>query len=215
LTVVPVAPHLLRPGGGQRGVLLWRFETARAALSSSAVGGGWGSIDWVIAIGVDLDYDRTDLDRHAAEVAAAVEAQVAGATLFTAVDVGDVCHGLCAGVRVDATVGVTQPTWAAADEGGAASNPRPGTVNVVAQLPVALEPAAAVNAVVTITEAKSQGLFEAGVDGTGTASDAVVVCWPPDGAPEPFAGPRSTWGARLARATHAAVAAGLRLPERP
>jgi adenosylcobinamide amidohydrolase len=185
-------------------VLLWRFETARAALSSSAVGGGWGSIDWVIAIGVDLDYDRTDLDRHAAEVAAAVEAQGAGATLFTAVDVGDVCHGLCAGVRV-----------AAADEGGAASNPRPGTVNVVAQLPVALEAAAAVNAVVTITEAKAQALFEAGVDGTGTASDAVVVCWPPDGAPEPFAGPRSTWGARLARATHAAVAAGLRLPERP
>jgi len=212
LTLAPVAPRLVRPHDDARGVLIWRFETALSALSSSAVGGGWGSIDWVIAIGVGLEYDRMDLDDHAAEVATAVGAKGRGVALFTAVDVAKVRHGLSAGVRVDATVGVTIPTWAATEHDGVDLAPRPGTVNVVAQLPVALEPSAAVNAVVTITEAKAQALSEAGVQGTGTASDAVVVCWPPSGAPERFAGPRSTWGARLARATHAAIAAGLDPP---
>ena len=77
------------------------------------------------------------------------------------------------------------------------------------QIPVGLSPAAAVNAVATATEAKVQALVEAGVPGTGTASDAVLVCWSPALPVEPFAGPRSTWGARIARAVHAAVRRGL------
>ena len=84
-----------------------------------------------------------------------------------------------------------------------------GTINLVVQVPAALSPAAAVNAVITVTEAKVQALAEAGVPGTGTASDAVVVCWPASVPVEDFAGPRSTWGARIASATHRAVADGL------
>jgi adenosylcobinamide amidohydrolase len=64
-----------------------------------------------------------------------------------------------------------------------------------------------VNAVATATEAKVQAMIEAGVPGTGTASDAIAVCCPPGGR-EPYGGPRSEWGARLARAVHAAVATG-------
>jgi adenosylcobinamide amidohydrolase len=62
---------------------------------------------------------------------------------------------------------------------------------------------------VTATEAKSQALFERGVPGTGTASDAVCVLCPPTGTAAPFAGPRSAWGARIGRAVHAAVLEGL------
>jgi adenosylcobinamide amidohydrolase len=51
-------------------------------------------------------------------------------------------------------------------------------------------------------------LFEAGCAGTGTPSDAVTVVCPSAGPTEPFAGPRSPWGARLARAVHTAVHAG-------
>ena len=47
-----------------------------------------------------------------------------------------------------------------------------------------------------------------GSPGTGTASDAVTVVCPPDGPAEAFAGPRSIWGARLARAVRDAVLAG-------
>lgn len=90
--------------------------------------------------------------------------------------------------------------------------PRPGTVNIVVVLPVALSDAALVNAVATATEAKVQALLDAGLDCSGTPTDAVCIAAPepgPDGG-EPFAGPRSPWGARIARAVHAAVLAGAR-----
>ncbi|MFD5679347.1 adenosylcobinamide amidohydrolase [Streptomyces bacillaris] len=90
--------------------------------------------------------------------------------------------------------------------------PRPGTVNIVVGLPVALSDAALVNAVATATEAKVQALLDAGLDCSGTPTDAVCIAAPepgPDGG-EPFAGPRSPWGARIARAVHTAVLAGAR-----
>jgi hypothetical protein len=77
-----------------------------------------------------------------------------------------------------------------------------------------------VNAVVTATEAKSQAVIEAGFPGTGTASDAICVAAPTSAAAlatgpvlagdaaEDFTGPRSPWGARIARAVHAAVWVG-------
>jgi adenosylcobinamide amidohydrolase len=106
-------------------------------------------------------------------------------------------------------VGLGHPTWAAApDAQGPVS--LVGTINLVVLLPERLSDAALVNAVATATEAKSQALFEAGVAGTGTATDAVCIACPDDGAPHAFGGPRSVWGARLARAVHGAVLGGLR-----
>ena len=87
---------------------------------------------------------------------------------------------------------------------------RPGTINIIVSVPVPLADAAYVNAVITATEAKTQALLEAGVRATGTASDAVCIAAPAAGEPEDFAGPRSVWGARIARAVHAAVLAGAR-----
>jgi adenosylcobinamide amidohydrolase len=133
--------------------------------------------------------------------------------MLTAADVRRVECATDGGVRVDATVGLTWPTWAAAaDESVEDVLPAaaPGTINVVVQMPVRLTDAALLNALCTATEAKTQALFEAGVPGTGTASDAVTVVCPSDGVVEEFAGPRSVWGARLARAVHAATLAGAR-----
>ncbi|MCG8927319.1 adenosylcobinamide amidohydrolase [Lentzea sp. CC55] len=48
--------------------------------------------------------------------------------------------------------------------------------------------------VVTAAEAKAQALAEAGTPGTGTPSDAVVVCCP-SGDGEQHGGSRSSWGA--------------------
>ncbi|MFI1250620.1 adenosylcobinamide amidohydrolase [Streptomyces anulatus] len=89
---------------------------------------------------------------------------------------------------------------------------RPGTVNIVVTLPVALSDGAFVNAVATATEAKVQALLDAGLDCSGTPTDAVCVAAPEPGhdGGEPFAGPRSTWGARIARAVHTAVLAAAR-----
>ena len=89
----------------------------------------------------------------------------------------------------------------------------PGTINLVVQMPVALDPGAAVNAVMTATEAKVQALRDRGVPGTGTATDAVTVVWLSGSAPERFAGPRSQWGSRLGQAVYRAVWAGAGPPD--
>ena len=98
-----------------------------------------------------------------------------------------------------------KPTYAASSTGGWSSW-SPGTINVVAHLDAALSPAAAVNAVITITEAKSQALADLSIPGTGTATDAVVVLWPEEADESAvFCGPRSKWGSRLANATYEAI----------
>lgn len=196
-----------------RAVLVWQFPNPVAALSSAPVGGGVASLDWLVNIGVTEGYGRTDLDAHARDIADALGLRGTGAALLTAADVRRVVRGEDEDVVVDATVGVTKPTWAADADGSHGRRGdagwEPGTINIVVQVPVALSPAAAVNAVMTATEAKTQALIDAGIPGTGTASDAVLVCWAPALPAEPFAGPRSLWGARIARAVHAAVACGL------
>ncbi|WP_238429239.1 adenosylcobinamide amidohydrolase [Frankia nepalensis] len=203
-------------GAGQRRpVLVWRFAEPARMISSAVLGGGLARGEWVVNAEVTHDYRRDDPAGHLGDIVAELGLPVgAGAGLMTAADVRRMCGAIDGGVRCDATVGLAYPTWAAAPDGLAplAARWRPGTVNLVCLLPVWLSDAALVNAVVTATEAKSQALLEAGVPGTGTASDAIVVCCP-DGPAErwpgvEYCGPRSPWGARLARAVHAAVAEG-------
>ena len=204
---IPVDPHLVPAASGHRGVLVWRWDTPTAVLSSAPVGGGLGEIAWALNVGVSSDYDRTDLSEHAREVAAGLGLDGAGVAMFTAVDLGRRQRCEFEGVAVDATVGISHPTWAA-DPSSAAMPAGPGTINLVVQIPVALESGAAVNAAITATEAKVQALAARGVPGTGTATDAIAIAWPCEGAPERFAGPRSRWGSRIAQAVHRAVWAG-------
>jgi adenosylcobinamide amidohydrolase len=204
--VTPPAPTLGRDG--TRPVLLWRFDAPRIAVSSAPVGGGIGWRAWVCNAQVDDDYARTDLAEHIAEIAAANGCGGDGVGMLTAASVERACCARDGDVTVYATVGLSHPTWAADADGGV-SPWRPGTINVVAFVPVTLSEGALVNAVVTATEAKTQALVEAGVPGTGTASDAVCVVCEASAATERFAGPRSSVGARLARAVHGAVRRGI------
>ncbi|MEU8664758.1 adenosylcobinamide amidohydrolase, partial [Actinoplanes philippinensis] len=64
------------------------------------------------------------------------------------------------------------------------------------------------NTIATATEAKAQALADLGLDATGTATDAVCVLCPAGGPPAAYGGPRSRWGAPLARAVHRAVLDG-------
>ncbi|MEM7287188.1 MAG: adenosylcobinamide amidohydrolase [Actinomycetota bacterium] len=196
-------PTLERVSTGES-VLVWRHPAPVTVLSSASVGGGLGRVEWLVNIEVDDSYRRTDLAAHVAEVARDLDLAGSGVGLLTAARVERVAAAAEAGVEVHATVGLSVPTWAAA-----AAEPEPvspGTVNIVVDLPVRCSEAALVNMVMTITEAKTQALVEAGVPGTGTASDAVAVTCPADGEPVAFGGPRSQWGRRVARCVHAAVA---------
>jgi adenosylcobinamide amidohydrolase len=195
------------PGPDHRHVLVWQFDEPVRALSSASVGGGFSTPSWVVNIGVPHDYSRVDLDEHAAAIATGRDLCGPGIAMFTAVDVTRAEHARFERASVCATVGVTRPTWAA--DPGSGHGHWPGTINLVAQLPVALEPAAMVQALLAMTEAKAQALLEAQVPGTGTASDAITLVCPTTEPAERFGGVRSTWGHRLAMATHAAVHQGL------
>ena len=189
-------------------VLIWRGDGPRLVASSAALGGGIDIRRWILNLTVPIGYQRNDPDVHLAEVAAALALDGPGVGLMTAVDVARRVTAADGGVVVTATVGLNTVGWAAAPDGDRGTTLRPGTVNIVAHLPARLGEAALVNAVATATEAKTQALWELGVAATGTATDAVAICCPPDGEAEAYGGPRSTWGARLARAVYAAVRDG-------
>lgn len=186
-------------------VLVWRHATPVTALSSASVGGGLRTISWVVNVEVDDTYARIDLGDHVGQLAADRSLSGPGVGLLTAARVARFGRAGDDGVEVHATVGLSVPTWAAAPP--EPEPVTPGTINIVVDMPVPCSPAALVNLVMTVTEAKTQALFEAGVPATGTASDAVVVTCPTDGDEVEFGGPRSRWGQRAARAAHAAVAA--------
>jgi adenosylcobinamide amidohydrolase len=215
-----MVPHLhtRAEGGLDLPYLVWRLPTPCRVVSSAVLGGGIGTRRWILNAQVAAGYHRMDPGAHLLELAAGVGLDGPGVGLLTAADVDAWQSATDGGARVDATVGVHVPTWAASPEGAAiAASSTPGTINIVAFVPEPLTDGALVNLVATVTEAKSQALLDAGIPGTGTATDAVCIVSPrPEsggrpGDVEPFGGPRSRWGARVARAVHASVSAGTAL----
>ncbi|WP_231500062.1 adenosylcobinamide amidohydrolase [Saccharothrix sp. NRRL B-16314] len=199
-------PELHQVAG--RPLLLWRLDRPLLAISSAVHGGGIGEREWVVNATVESDYRRDDPGDHVAELAAACGLTGTGTGLLTALDVRRQVTVTDSGVTVTATTGIgAHCTWAAGEEELAWL---PGTINVVGLLPVRLTPAALVNAVATVAEAKAQALAEAGLPGTGTPTDATVLLCPTSGPFDSYGGPRSVYGSRLARVVHACVRAGLR-----
>jgi adenosylcobinamide amidohydrolase len=208
--------HWRHEDGQQLPLLLWRFDPPRWTVSSAVLGGGLGPRHWVINASVPPAYSRMDPEAHLAELADGLGLRGPGAGLLTAVDVSQAVTVTDGGVTVTATTGLGHPAWAAAPDGhlrDQTSDHLPGTINIVALVPVAFTGAAMVNAVATLTEAKAQALWTCGVAATGTASDAICLAAPArdaDHDEERYGGPRSTWGAPLARACYEAVERGSR-----
>jgi adenosylcobinamide hydrolase len=92
----------------------------------------------------------------------------------------------------------------------------PSTINAIVVVDGAAEPAALVNAAMTVTEVKAALLAAADVrcdDGSvasGTSTDAVVVAATGRGAPHRFGGPISDLGWVVARTARAALERGIR-----
>ncbi len=198
-----------RPEAGRDApVLLWRLPEPVLSISSAVLGGGIGRCGWVVNASVPMSYDREDPAEHLREIAAGLRLSGPGVGLLTGVDVADVVAAEDGGVRLWATVGLGAPIQAAAPPVEALPEHAAGTVNVIAWVPRRLSEGALVNAVATITEAKAQALRELGLAATGTATDAVCVLCPLEGPVAAYAGPRSGWGAPLARVAHQTVLDG-------
>ncbi|GAA1938015.1 adenosylcobinamide amidohydrolase [Kitasatospora viridis] len=197
--------------GACRHLLLWRAGPGWRMVSSAVLGGGLGERGWVLNAQVRPGYARMDPERHLAELAAAHGLTGPGVGLMTAAQVDDCTWADDQGVTAAVTTGIGAPTWAADPAAVAAPQYVPGTINILAVVPAPVADAGLVNLLATATEAKVQALLDAGFDCSGTPSDAVCVAvrTPHPGEPaDEFGGPRSRWGARLARAVHAAVLAG-------
>ena len=204
-----------REGGRAYPVLVWRATTPMRMVATAPHGGGIGPRRWAVNAQVPASYGRRDPDHHLAKLAVSLGLAGRGVGMLTAADVRLVRGAVDDGVEASATVGLLHPVWAAAPDEPSART-LIGTINIVAVVPERLSDAALVNAVATATEAKAQALWDAGVEATGTATDAVCVACPEDARRHAFGGSRSIWGSRLARAVHAAVSSGLRpaSPER-
>ena len=198
-----------RESGRELPTLVWRLPTPLRAIASAPHGGGLGTRRWIINAQVPASYGRRDPDHHLQKMAVSFGLPGRGIGMLTAADVRHHALTTDGGVEVAATVGLGHPTLAAApDDGGSVD--LVGTINLVVVIPERLSDAALVNTVTTATEAKSQALHDLGLDATGTATDALCILCPDDGRAHSFGGPRSVWGARLARAVHTAVLAGSR-----
>jgi adenosylcobinamide amidohydrolase len=119
-------------------------------------------------------------------------------------------YGLAALVVV--TVGLSNPVAAGWSEAATAG---PGTINTIAVVDAALEPAALVNLVITLSEVKALVLADAGLacDGhaaSGTSTDAVAVAATGRGRALRFGGPISEAGWVVAGAARTALTAGVR-----
>ncbi|MFG2915140.1 adenosylcobinamide amidohydrolase [Kitasatospora sp. NPDC048298] len=204
--------------GSCRHQLVWKAGPGWRMVSSAVLGGGIGERGWVLNAQVRAGYDRMDPDRHLAELAEAEGLRGPGVGLMTAAEVDDSTWAEDNGAVALVTTGIGVPTWAAASP-TAAPVPAvpaparyvPGTINILAVVPAPVSDAGLVNLLATATEAKVQALLDAGYACSGTPSDAVCVAVrAPDarGEVDPFGGPRSLWGARLARAVHRAVLDG-------
>jgi len=212
---VRLLTHWRDEGGTRLPVACWRPGPGYRMISSGVLGGGIGTREWVLNAQVPGRYARTDPATHLTELAAWLGLTGPGTGMLTAAQVTDLVTRSEEGAEATVTAGLRVPTWAAAPGGrgggGGGGDPdlAPGTINIIVSVPVPLTDAALVNAVITVTEAKTQAVLDAGFPGTGTATDAVCVAAPvsPGGTAEDFAGPRSAWGARIARAVYAAVLA--------
>ena len=87
----------------------------------------------------------------------------------------------------------------------------PGTINIIVLLDAKLTRAAMLNAVVTVTEAKSAVLYEMkvctpdGAPATGTSTDTVTIAMTGAGPTLPYAGPATVMGWLIAKTVRQAL----------
>jgi adenosylcobinamide amidohydrolase len=190
------------------------FGGIRRCLSSAVVGGGLRDARGWLNLQVPHGYARMDPEVHLhEEMGARGLDPYATLGAMTAAHVDRATeHEEPDAARVVATVGIGVPLAAAGRHLHEVS--AVNTINILVLVAAPLTDGALVYAVQTATEAKAQGLADAGIraanhDGhaTGTATDSICIAALP-GATEPFAGPMSTAGAAIARCVHAAVYEG-------
>jgi adenosylcobinamide hydrolase len=188
-------------------VLIVHSFSPMLAITSSITGGGILPTRYILNMHVDKNYNSdsptTDL---------ALLAQRRG--------INEPFHGFMTAVYLNKTKcvtlheqGVTVTAFVTAGVSNAASagisapaSFIPGTINIILLVDANLTPAALVNAVITVTEAKTASLREKniltsnGLLATGTSTDAICIACTGRGQSTDYAGPATVVGWLMARA---------------
>ena len=185
-------------------------------LSSAVVGGGFAPARSIVNLHVhkQCPWEDAALRLDAFAAGRALPAPRVGLLTAAWTERAQVAAESAEGIAALAvvTVGLGNPVAAGVS---AAAPARPGTINTIVIVDAMLEPAALVNLVITVTEAKALVLAAAGLrcpDGhpaSGTSTDAVVVAATGRGVRARFGGPISDAGRVVARAARAALAEGV------
>ena len=200
-----------------REAVVVRSRDELTVVSSAIAAGGFARARAVVNVHVPKNFPCEDVDARLAGFVARRDVPAPWVGLLTsawtekAELASAAAHGLTALAVV--TVGLSNRVAAGLTP---AARWAPSTINTIVVVDADAEPAALVNAVITVTEVKTARLAAAGVrcaDGalaTGTSTDAVVVAATGRGRRRRFGGPVSELGAVVARAAHAALDAGIR-----
>jgi adenosylcobinamide hydrolase len=200
----------------ERALHVWSDAPLRT-LSSAVVGGGLSSVQHILNIRVRRGYTCRE---PAADVRA----------LAGELGIGEPFIGMMTAVALDTTQCVVerdaQTTVVAIVTIGVGNavaagvtlpaTPGPGTINAIIVVDAHMSEAARVNAVLTVTEAKTLALVEVGVraphggPASGTSTDAIVIASTERGAIAEYAGPIAPLGALMARAMRRAVLGALK-----
>ncbi len=185
-------------------------------VSSSVTGGGFVSARAIINMHVDKNYNcaspADDLRALAARRGISdpfqgfMTAVYLNKTQSVTLREGDLT------VTALVTAGVSNATSAGESMPAALT---PGTINLILLLDTNLTPAALVNAVILVTEAKTASLYKhnvrtsAGLAATGTSTDAVCIACTGRGEATDYAGPATVIGWLVARAVRQCIEAAL------
>ena len=194
-----------------------KAATPLAVVSSALVGGGMGVADAVVNVHVPKGVACADAVATVAAFARRRGVTTPYVGLLTAA-LTENAHtavarrGALTAMAI-ATVGLSNRITAGVSPPAAV--PAPGTINTIVIVDGDAEPAALVNALMTVSQVKTLALVEAGVKGveghvaTGTSTDAVVIAATQRGPRQRFGGPISDLGWVVAQAAGAALRRGI------
>ncbi len=193
-----------------------RADEPLTTASSAVVGGGLGRASAIVNLHVPKNFRGEHADRvlEAFVARRSIPAPWVGLLTGAWTEKAEVATETIDGITAVAivTVGLSNPASAGRT---AVAAWLPSTINTILVVDAAATPAALVNLVMTVTEAKVMVVAEAGVrtlDGdpaSGTSTDAIVIAATGRGRRCEFGGPVSDLGWAAARAARAALSQGV------
>jgi adenosylcobinamide amidohydrolase len=194
-----------------------KAATPLVVASSAIVNGGLVTADAILNVHVARNFACAESEAALAAFALrhGVRGSYVGLLTGAGTDKAESAEAERGALRARAIVTVGLSNAITAGVSPAAACVAPSTINTIVVVDADAEPAALVNALLTVTEVKTLALIEAGVKGTGghpatgTSTDAVVVAATGRGPRARFGGPISDLGWVVAQAAGPALRRGI------